>query len=156
MVLRCPVAFPVTWYRLSHLRGNSWLGNFPDQIGLWACLWGFVLIIDVRGPTPLWVAPFPGLASLGCIEKLSKQEPVSSISGFLLESYPGFPQRWIMTEKYKTYSTPTLHPSSFRSEYFIMPIEPAVQLKSRRDLSPKKATLSCMTAERTHPSSLII
>lgn len=32
--------------------------NYTEQVGLWACLWG-VLLIDVGSPSPLWVVPFP-------------------------------------------------------------------------------------------------
>jgi hypothetical protein len=37
--------------------------DYVDLIGLWACLWGIVLIvlIDYGRPSPLWVALFPGL-----------------------------------------------------------------------------------------------
>lgn len=37
------------------------------------------LLIDTWGPSPWWAAPFPGLMLLGCIEKLAKHEPASSI-----------------------------------------------------------------------------
>lgn len=54
-------------------------------------------LIDVGGPGPLWEAPFPRQAVLGCKGKLAKQEPVSepassvlqgSCLGLLLEFLP--------------------------------------------------------------------
>lgn len=47
--------FRVTW------KQEPELSHFPDWIGLWPCLWKFILIYVVRGPSPLWVAGGLGL-----------------------------------------------------------------------------------------------
>lgn len=58
-------------------------------------------LIDVGGPGPLWEAPFPRQAVLGCRGKLVKHEPVSEpasvsskvpASGCSLSSCPDFAQ----------------------------------------------------------------
>lgn len=42
-------------------------------------------LIDVGGPGPLWEAPFPRQAVLGCRGKLPKREPVSEPASSVLQ-----------------------------------------------------------------------
>ena len=35
------------------------------------------MLTEVGGPSPLWVAPFPGQVVMGSLKKLFEQEPVS-------------------------------------------------------------------------------
>ena len=44
-----------------------------DQVGLWVCVERIAMItlVDVRRPSPLWEAPFPGLGLLGCVSVVS-------------------------------------------------------------------------------------
>lgn len=71
--------------------------------------------MEVRGPSPLWVAPFPRQVGMTCIRKLSVlgrgTQPGRSIPQWaLLEllppgSCPGCPQGWVVTWICKTNQT---------------------------------------------------
>lgn len=47
-----------------------------DQVGLWVCLWGTVLIMLTNGgrPSPLWASPFPRQGALNCTRVGSQDE----------------------------------------------------------------------------------
>lgn len=50
-------------------------------------LWGTLLTFDMGGSCPLWVAPYPEQAVLGCIRKLGKYELWASQQAVFLQRF---------------------------------------------------------------------
>ena len=48
------------------------------------------MLTEVGGPSPLWVAPFPGQVVMGSLKKLFEQEPVSQRMSQQAASRRGF------------------------------------------------------------------